>query len=79
MWETIYEWWTCTVHGTADGQKVAIPLLDIDVELPIASIRKCVKHADTVMSHEDGGGMENKGIPAKPFASMKSKEPITSN
>ena len=29
----------CTVHGTADGQIIAIPFQDMDVELPIASIQ----------------------------------------
>ena len=31
---------TCTVHGTADGQTIAIPFQDMDVELPIASVQK---------------------------------------
>ena len=45
----------CTVHGTADGQTIAIPFQDMDVELPIASIPNCVSTGNTVVIHEDGG------------------------
>ena len=48
----------CTVHGTADGQNIAIPFQDTDVELPIASVQTQIcKSGNTVMSHEDGGKM----------------------
>ena len=42
---------TCTVHGTADGQTIAIPFQDMDVELTAGN---------TVMFHEDGGDMRNR-------------------
>ena len=62
----------CTVHGTVDGQKHRNPFQDMDVELPLASVQKCVKSGNTVMLRENGGDMKQ-NRQAKPFASMKSK------
>ena len=50
----------CTVHGTTDGQKNSIPFQDMDVELPIISVQKCVKSGHSVTFHEDGGEMKNR-------------------
>ena len=50
----------CVVSGTANGQKVSIPFQDMDVELPIVSVRKCVKSEKYVRFNEEGGEMKDR-------------------
>ena len=49
-----------TVSGTADSQKISIPFQDMDVELPIVSVRKCVKAGKDVRFFEDGGELRDR-------------------
>ena len=60
MWETIDSSWN--MHSTWYSRRsdIAIPFQDMDVELPIASVQKCVKSESTAMFHEDGGEMKNR-------------------
>ena len=49
-----------TISGTTNGQKVSIPFQDMDVELPIVSVRKCVKSGKDVRFNEEGGEMKDR-------------------
>ena len=49
-----------TEHGTADGQNIAIPFQDMDVDLPTASAQQRVTSGNRVMSHGDGGEMKSR-------------------
>ena len=48
------------VHGSSDGQEVSIPFQDMDVELPIVSVRKCVKAGKDVRFYEGGGQLKDR-------------------
>ena len=50
----------CVVHGSSDGQEVSIPFQDMDVELPIVSVRKCVKAGKDVKFYEGGGQLKDR-------------------
>ena len=49
-----------TVSGSSDGQKTSIHFQDMDVELPIVSVRKCVKAGKGVRFFGDGGEMRDR-------------------
>jgi hypothetical protein len=50
----------CRIRGSADGQALAIPFQDMDVELPIVSVRKCVKSGKDVNFFEGGGELKDR-------------------
>ena len=49
----------CVISGVADGQKVSIPFQDMDVELPILSVRQSVKSGQRVSFFEGGGELKD--------------------
>ena len=49
----------CVISGVADGQKVSIPFQDMDVELPILSVRQSVKSGQRVCFFEGGGELKD--------------------
>ena len=46
--------------GTADSQNITVPFQDMDVELPIISVRKCVKSGKDVRFYEGGGELRDR-------------------
>ena len=50
----------CLIKGKSDGQNIAIPFQDMDVELPIVSVRKCVKSGNDVSFFEGGGELRDR-------------------
>ena len=50
---------SCSVTGTVDGHQSTIKFQDMEVEMPILSVRKMVKNKHRVQFHENGGYIEN--------------------
>ena len=50
----------CIISGMSDSQKIRIPFQDMDVELPIISVRKCVKSGKDVRFFEEGGELRDR-------------------
>ena len=50
----------CTISGTSDSQQITVPFQDMDVELPIISVRKCVKSGKDVRFFEGGGDLRDR-------------------
>ena len=50
----------CVISGTADSQHISVPFQDMDVELPIISVRKCVKSGKDVRFFEGGGELHDR-------------------
>ena len=49
----------CVISGVADGQKVSIPFEDMDVELPILSVRQSVRSGQNVSFFKGGGELRD--------------------
>ena len=50
----------CTIHGTLDNQNITVPFQDMDVQLPIISVRKCVKSGKDVRFFPGGGELKDR-------------------
>ena len=50
----------CRIRGKSDNQELVIPFQDMDVELPIVSVRKCVKSGKDVNFFEGGGELKDR-------------------
>ena len=50
----------CVISGTSDSQNITVPFQDMDVELPIISVRKCVKSGKDVRFFEGGGELRDR-------------------
>ena len=50
----------CRIKGASDNQELIIPFQDMDVELPIVSVRKCVKSGKDVSFFEGGGELKDR-------------------
>ena len=53
--KTLYNRGKCIVKGTVDGDEFCVPFKDMDVELPILSVRKIVKRRNSVRFNQRGG------------------------
>ena len=76
----------CMIHGVMDGHDISAPFQDMDVELPILSVQKCVRAGNDVSFTEDGGEMRNRRtgkviqihqVDGVYFVKMKVKPPPT--
>ena len=74
------------IHGVVDGHDISAPFQDMDVELPILSVQKCVRAGNDVSFTEDGGEMRNRRtgkviqihqVDGVYFVKMKVKPPPT--
>ena len=50
----------CDVNGTADGEEFPVAFKDMQVEMPILSMRKIVKKSNRVCFENGGGHIRNK-------------------
>ena len=50
----------CRIKGSSDSQELEIPFQDMDVALPIISVRKCVKSGKDVRFFEGGGELKDR-------------------
>ena len=50
----------CVIHGQVDGQEFPVVFSDVEVELPILSVRKMVKRQNDVQFTAGGGTIRNR-------------------
>ena len=50
----------CIISGTSDSQRITVPFQDMDVELPIISVRKCVTSGKDVRFFENGSELRDR-------------------